>query len=212
MKSALIISGGEYSPLQLEAARGYDYIIACDKGIEYAAKSNIHPNLLIGDMDSCKIEATELFPDVSILTYPMRKDDTDTMLAVKEAISRGYERIHIVCGLGGRLDHTLANIQTLTYCAGHGCLASMASDCENMIILSDKHSSLTIPRQDGKSISLFALSNEVTGVSVSGASYEISDYILTNDYPLGVSNGWKDASVSISIQSGLLLIVNSLFN
>ena len=77
---ALIISGGDYSPIPDLSC---DYVIACDRGYLHAEKMGIRPDLILGDFDSAPV------PDgkIQVEQYPVRKDDTDTMLAVKKALS-----------------------------------------------------------------------------------------------------------------------------
>ena len=84
MNTCLIISGGEFAPLPLDLK--YDYVIACDHGYDYAIRLGITPDLIIGDFDSCDTDVTSI-NEIPVETFPVAKDDTDTMLAVKCAIS-----------------------------------------------------------------------------------------------------------------------------
>ncbi len=91
-----------------------DYIICTDRGYELALSENIAPNVVLGDFDSSE----GIIPDIpkgKILTFPVEKDDTDTMLALKHALPMKFDRIIIVGGLGGRLDHTVANLHSLNW-------------------------------------------------------------------------------------------------
>ena len=109
----LIISGGDYSPLP-DAV--FDRVIACDRGYLHARRMGIQPDLIIGDFDSAPVPEGE----VPVERFSSRKDDTDTMLAVKKALSMGSGEILIACAFGGRLDHTVANIQSGAFIAGQG--------------------------------------------------------------------------------------------
>lgn len=215
MKTALIISGGEYSSLPENLK--YDICIACDKGLSYAREYGIVPDVAIGDFDSLDcpginnrdtlLNSASLNTAASkVLTYPIEKDDTDTMLAVKYAIEQGFDNVIIICALGKRLDHTIANVQTLAYATTHGVNAEIISDTERISILT---TSVLLPKISDTSLSLFALSDQVEGLTIKGAKYEVEDVVLTNSFPLGVSNTWKEDSVKISIKKGLLLIVQS---
>ncbi len=97
--------------------RQEDYLICADSGYRHCVQLGFSPQLVLGDFDSY---AGVVQSDCELLRYPIEKDDTDTMLAVKQALQRGYERLLLVGMLGGRLDHTLANIQTLVYAVEHG--------------------------------------------------------------------------------------------
>ena len=141
------------------------------------------------------------------MTFPKEKDDTDTMLAVKYALERGFRHLIIICGLGGRLDHTFANLQTMAYAADKGALCELYS--ENEYIRTFSGGSLSLPRREDYSLSLFSLTDECRNLSIKGATYEISSFNLTNSFPLGVSNSWKDDVVEITMDKGLLLIIES---
>ena len=111
--TALIISGGDYFPIPDLSC---DYVIACDLGYLHAEKMGIRPDLILGDFDSAPV------PDgkIPVEQHPVRKDDTDTMLAVKKALSLGYADLVMACAFGGRLDHAYANIQAGAYAAEQG--------------------------------------------------------------------------------------------
>lgn len=209
MKTALIISGGDFH--EIDPKIKYDYVIACDKGALYARNMNIVPDLILGDFDSYDGNIQELFPDVLIDTYPVMKDDTDTMLAIKEAFKRGFEHIVIICALGGRLDHTMSNIQSLGYIAGHGGIGEIYSDREHISTLSKKHNSVTVKAKENTSLSLYSLSDECTGVTISGAKYNADKITLVNTFPLGHGNSILEHETRIEIKEGILLIIESKF-
>lgn len=210
MKTCMIISGGDFSPLPENVQ--FDYCIACDKGYEYAKKMGIKPDVIIGDFDSYDGTIKLDCGDIPVLTFPIEKDDTDTMLAIKHALSEGYDRIIIACALGGRLDHTLANVQSMAYGAVHGAVCELYSDSEYMRTLnSETEQSIVLGHRQNSSLSLFAISDKCSGLSISGAKYNADNVELTNTFPLGVSNTWGKGDVTVSIESGLLLIVESVF-
>lgn len=213
MKKALIISGGDFAPgtYKTEDLQKYDYVIAADKGLEYARLLNIEPNIVIGDFDSLQDKNSFNTVEKSkVLTFPIEKDDTDTMLAIKHAIEKGFKHIAIICALGGRLDHTMANIQSIAYAAKFECMCEIFSEKEYLRILSSNiEHSVQLPKIDNCSLSLFSLSEKCTGVSISGAKYNVENATLTYDFPLGVSNTWKDDVVNVSIEEGVLLIIES---
>ncbi|MBQ4650935.1 MAG: thiamine diphosphokinase [Firmicutes bacterium] len=204
MKSCVIISGGEFCPLpESEKSK---YIIACDRGCMYTAEQGIVPDLIIGDFDSYD---GELPADVEILTFPAEKDDTDTMIALKTAIERGFDEVSVYCGFGGRLDHLYANFQTAVYGAEHGVICRFVDGCNEVVAI--KNGELMLPEREGWSLSVFAVSDECRGVNITGAKYELNDAVLTNTFPLGVSNQWKAGreAVTISVAEGILLIIMS---
>lgn len=204
MKKLLIISGGEYSPLPENFS--YDMCIACDKGLAYAQKMNIRPDIILGDFDS--MDKPEGITDIPVLTYPVEKDDTDTMLAIKKALDMGYKHIVISCALGKRLDHTLANIQSAGFVAEKGGVCEIISQNEYVRTLTGGES-INIPKKTNHALSLFALSDKCDGLTISGAKYNVENVTVTNTFPLGCSNGWQDDEVIISLNHGILVIVES---
>ena len=151
MKKCLIISGGDYCSLpdQIE----YEYVIACDKGVEYASKLGVEPDFILGDFDS--YNGTINLQSANVQSFPIQKDDSDTMLGIKHALSLGYTHITIVCALGGRMDHTLANIQSMNYVAAHGGICEIISDSEHLVSFTGPV--IEIPCKAGYSLSLFVL-------------------------------------------------------
>lgn len=206
MNTCLIISGGEFAPLPLYLK--YDYVIACDHGYDYAIRLGITPDLIIGDFDSCDTDVKSI-KGIPVETFPVAKDDTDTMLAVKRAISQGLSHIVLVCALGARFDHTMANIQSMAYAASHGCKCELYAGDEYFCTLTK--GSANFPAKENLSFSVFSLTDSCTGVSITGAEYECSDVTLSNTFPLGVSNKWKEDAITVSLTEGILLIVESRY-
>lgn len=201
MSSCLIISGGDFCPFTVPADA---YVIACDRGYAYAQSCGVRPDLVLGDFDSY---SGELDPEIPLRKLPAEKDDTDTMSALRFALDRGYREITLVCALGGRLDHLLANLQAAVFAARHGAaLRILGADTEIQTL---RAGTLRIPRREGWSLSIFAAEDRCRGVSISDAKYELHDAELTSDFPLGVSNEWAADEVEISVREGTLLIVMS---
>ena len=205
MGTCLIISGGDYSPLKDDI--GYDYVIACDLGYEHALKMGIKPDMMVSDFDSLD---RSKFPadEIALLEFPVRKDDSDTMLAIKHALKEGYGHIVISCALGGRLDHTIANIQSMAYVAERGGVCEIISDKEYLRTFTGGE--LSLEKREGFSLSLFSITDRCTGVSISGSAYDCENITLTNSFPLGISNYWKEERVTIRMSEGIMLIAESL--
>lgn len=200
-KICAIISGGESAPLtDINTA---DFIIVCDKGYEYAKKEGVIPDLFIGDFDSF---ADEVPKDISKVTLPCEKDETDTMAAIKYAAESGFDKILLFCALGGRLDHLLGNLQTAVYAVKAG-LSVKICDADNEIYVFS-NSLITVPKKDGFSISLISLTDKCENVSVSGGKYTLKNATLTNASTLGISNEWID-DITVSTGDGVLAVVMS---
>lgn len=203
MKQALIISGGAYDvpPVALQP----NLIIACDKGYRYAQMLGLKPDIVLGDFDS--IDERPTADGFTLLTYPIEKDDTDTMLAIKYALGKGCDQITLLCALGNRLDHTYANIQSMHYAAEHGASCEIYSKKEHLTVYTP--GSYEIKRKEATSLSLFSLTDSCKSVSIHGAKYEADGIELTNAFPLGIGNSFVKDTVTISFEEGILLLIES---
>lgn len=199
-KKCIVISGGEYSPI--EGVGSEDFVIACDKGCEYAARAGLVPDRIVGDFDSY---AGPLPGGVPIERHQPEKDDTDTMLAIRYAVEQGFEELELLCALGGRLDHALANIQAISYAAVRGLHPWIKDGRTEMTVLTG--GCLSLPRREGWALSVFSLSDECQGLCLRGTKYPLENARLTNRFPLGVSNEWAADTVEIRLERGLLLVV-----
>ncbi len=201
-KKCVILAGGEFYPA--EDLSSEDFLIACDRGLVYAARCGLRPQLIIGDFDSYSGPLPEGVP---VERHPVMKDDTDTMLAARRAVELGYEELEILWGLGGRLDHSLANIQTLVFAACRGLKTRMRDERTELTVITGGR--LTLPRREGWALSLFSLGDECRGLSLRGTKYPLENARLTNRFPLGVSNDWAAGEAEIQLKSGLLLVVQA---
>lgn len=200
MKKCIIIGAGDFTlPKSIEKS---DFIIAADGGYDHAVKGGIVPHLFIGDMDSLTATLPE---NLKKKTFPERKDYTDMQLSYMEGKKQGYRDFEIYGGMGGRSDHTFANISLLLKIAEDGCNASMISSGEVYTVIKD--SSIDISGKNDNYISVFAIGGVANGVSIKGLDYEVENVILTPSFPLGVSNRFTDKEAKISVQNGALLII-----
>ena len=110
------------------------FIIGADSGYQKCVKLNIKPNLIIGDFDS----STKPDTDIETIILPVRKDDTDTLSAVKEAIKRGYNDIIILGGIGNRFDHTYNNVLVLNFCFDRNIKAVLINKHNKIEIVENK--------------------------------------------------------------------------
>ena len=201
MKTCAIISGGRYAPLcGIENA---DFVIACDKGISYAQKEGITPDLIVGDFDSFSGDLPENIP---VLRLPCEKDETDTMAAVSYAVEKKFEKILIFCALGGRLDHLLGNLQTAAYAAKSGITVKITDSDNEIYVFSGKK--LVFLKKEGFSISVISLSDRCENVNLSGGKYGLENAVLTNETTLGISNEWA-GDITVSAEKGVLAVVMS---
>ena len=208
MSTTLIINAGEFSPIPQDLE--YDYVIACDAGYDNACKLGIKPDFIIGDFDSYKGDPDKDIADIPVKKFDVMKDDTDCMLAIKHAIRHGATKIILACSLGGRIDHIMANIQSMSYVAARGLVCELYSDTEYMVILNNGE--ISLPAEEGYAFSVFALSDYVKGLTIKGSLYNVKDYTLENTFPLGLGNSWVEDNAIISAREGQLLVIKSKLN
>jgi len=178
------------------------FIIAADRGLEYLRGWNIRPDMTVGDFDSLGYVPED---GGEIVRHPPEKDDTDTLLAVREALRLGFREIVILGGLGGRIDHSLANIQTLDYIAREGAAGYLAGN--GCVITAVMNGGLRFTSEARGTVSVFAATTEASGVCLKGLKYPLTDYTMTPFFPIGVSNEFQGCPSSISVRSGVLTVV-----
>ena len=178
-----------------------DLLLCADAGLEKALEHGFSPDLVIGDFDSMP-EPKHLSIPVQVL--PVKKDDTDTALCIRAGRERGYSEFRIGGGLGGRFDHTLANLQCLADCAARGEQAWLVDRNNRLTVL--RAGDYSFERMENRKVSLFAFTERVEGITLRGTEWELNDAELTQTYPLGCSNWFKEDRFSLSFRKGLLVV------
>lgn len=201
MKNRCVIVGSMNVDSRIQDYLEDSFVIAADGGLLNLERSNITPDLILGDFDSLGFEPE----GENVIKYPVKKNDTDMMLAVKKAIDLGYKEIVIFGGCGGRLDHTLANINTMVYALEKGANISILDSQNDMYITDD---ALRLSRRDKDNISLFAIEEKAV-VDIEGAKYSGKNIVISNNTTLGVSNSFADDEVKISVVEGTILVIVS---
>ncbi len=184
--------------------RENDIIIAADGGYDHLKRINIIPDLLIGDLDSLA-DGVVLPENVEVLRYNSDKDDTDIFLAAKHAVSLGFRTIVFFGCLGGRFDHSLANVQMLAWLTREGVKAFLCS--QTQIITALKDLALNFSERNKGYISVFAYTAEATGVNLNGFKYCLENASLSALVPVGVSNEFIGKTGKISVENGILILV-----
>ena len=198
--AVFIFAAGDFYGLQTRP-QADDYIIAADGGWLTCQRCGIVPSVLLGDFDS--MQQVPDFPNVQ--RFPVEKDDTDMMLAIKEGLSKGEKEFHLYGGMGGRRsDHTIANLQALLYLARHGARGWLYGDGEVYTVIRDEEKIFSA-RKAGI-LSVFCMGADAEGVSIRGGQYEVENVILSADFPLGVSNHFVGSPIVVSVKKGSLLI------
>lgn len=181
--------------------RDGDFIIAADAGLCPLEDMGIVPDLAVGDFDSLGS-----IPDFeNIICHPVEKDDTDTALALAEGMKRGYRTFVVYGGLGGRLDHTIANLQNFAGAADHGAVLWIWGE-DNAVCVFGNEDRLSFGRDMKGTVSVFS-PDRTTGVTIKGLKYTLSEACLTSTVPLGVSNEFIGEESLISCENGILMVM-----
>ena len=203
MSICYIVGAGECKKLDFTKKDG-DIVIAADGGYKYLQRAGIKPDIVIGDFDSLG-KAPE---GEKIIRLKPEKDVTDTSAAVSEGIKCGYSRFNIYGASGGRIEHTLANIQLIASLAEKNMQASIFYGSTVITAITAK--TLRFDSAYNGYISIFAHSDKCTGVCLRGLKYPLENAELSNLFPLGVSNEFLGVESEIVIGNGTAIIVYSL--
>ena len=199
MGKCLIFCAGGFNGLS-EPIAADDYIIAADGGLVHTEGLGIAPSLILGDFDSLG------YTPVGSTVFPVEKDDTDAMLAVRQGLKLGFDTFYIYGGMeGDRVDHTVANLQTLFYLTAHGASGYLVGKKQIATVL--QNSTLCLPARDSGTVSVFALGGDARGVTIKGLHYEAENITLSPAFPLGVSNHLAGKNAKITVENGTLLVI-----
>ena len=204
MNTCIIFCAGGFDRLARQPDSS-DYLLAADGGLNHVRSLGLTPNGIIGDFDSLGY-----VPD-NAQVFPVEKDDTDSMPAVRKGLELGYRTFEIYGALDGpRLDHTVANLQTLAFLAAHGARG-------HMIGLSYMATALgagihRCPAGATGILSLFCLGPDAQGVTLENLQYPLRDGVLTSHFPLGVSNHFTRQQARVTVGSGTLIALYNVQN
>ena len=182
-------------PIGLES-----FVIAADGGLRHTQKLGITPDAVLGDFDSLG------FCPEGANVFPVEKDDTDAMLAVRLGLRRGCGEFLLYGSLDGpRLDHTVANFQTLQFLADHGATGYLIGNTAMVTVV--KNGKITFPAGLSGTISVFCMGPDAVGVTEKGLFYGLENGTLSSGFPLGVSNHFTGEAAEISVRNGSLLVL-----
>ena len=183
-----------------EPLKQEDFVIAADGGLVHTQTLNIFPNEILGDFDSLGH-----IPEGANV-FPVEKDDTDAMLAVRRGLSLGYREFVLYGSLDGpRLDHTVANFQTLQYLADHDARGYLVG--RDQLVTLVKDGGIIFPAGTEGTVSVFCMGKDAEGVTLEGLYYPLENGTLTPGFPLGVSNHFIGEAATITVKNGSLLVL-----
>lgn len=196
-----IIAAGAIDPdLHIDLQAG-DLLIAADGGWQTAEQMGLTPHLVIGDFDTLPAPAHR----ADTIVLPCEKDVTDMRAAVDLGLERGFRRFALYGGTGGRLAHTLANLQLLDLLSRKGCRGFLIGDGTVSTAVTD--GALDFPASMSGYLSIFCNSGTARGITLTGLKYSLTDGTLTGSDPLGVSNEFTGQPARVEVADGTLLVL-----
>lgn len=195
-----ICGAGEFCPAGFAPEAG-DFVIAADAGYAHLLRNGIDADLVVGDFDS--LGRVPLHPNV--VRLPAEKDETDLVAAVTQGLVRGYREFLIYGALGGRQDHTVANLQTVVWLSRHEAAGYLVG--ADLMVTAVTDGSLCFDAACRGTISVFCSGNKAQGVYLQGLRYPLQNALLTDDVPLGVSNAFTGEAAEVRVGSGSLLVL-----
>lgn len=187
-----------------EAAK-FDFVIAVDAGFAHLEGIGVVPDMAVGDFDSlgyvpkCR----------RVSRFPVKKDKSDMELAMEKAVSWDHSELIVYGGLGGRLDHTLANLQLFARFSERGTYVTAVADTYAVRLLSGPDV-FELPLLDAGTVSVFAANNCAQGVIERGMAYSLDDEPLSNRTSRGLSNELIGEPATVAVEEGTLYVLYPL--
>ena len=194
----VIICGGKVGEYIKDYIKPDDFVICADSGYDRAKAFGITPDIVIGDMDStCEKEIP-----FEKITYPVRKDFTDSELAVNYAKEKGFDSVLMFGMIGTRMDHSLANISLLSQLDD-----AVIIDANNEIYFAD--GKFTLSGKIGDTISIIPYKEDILVAKSKGLDYPLLNTTIKCGTTLGVSNVMTENECEIEIEKGSAFIIRS---
>ena len=212
---ALIVADGDVpgrSTLErLLPPHGPDLVVAADGGALKAAALGYMPDIVVGDADSLSAADVDRLREsgAAVVIHPAAKNESDTELALQEAIERGAQTMLVVGAFGGnRLEHTIANLLLLCLPALGDRDVRLADDA-SVVRLLVGGGTVTVEGDPGDFVSLLPLSPAAEGVTTLGLRFPLDDEPLHQGPARGLSNVLAATRATIHARSGRLLVVHT---
>lgn len=178
-----------------------DYVIAADRGYDSLMAFGVQPDLVVGDFDS--LGHTPNHPNV--IQLPAEKDDTDMIFALRKGLELGYRRFVLLGGVGGRVEHTYANLQLLDWLTTQGAQGFLVGEKTAATAL--REGEMLFPQAMHGYLSVFCNSGTAEGVTLENLKFPLTEHTLSGTFPLGVSNEFTGQSAKVAVRSGSLILI-----
>ncbi len=186
-------------------------VIAADGGALKAEALDYPAHVVVGDVDSLAPDQADRLrgAGAEVVVHPAAKDESDTELALNEALARGATRVVIIGAFGGkRLEHTLANILLIASERMAGRDICLADGASTLRVMHDRET-LEITGSIGDFVSLLPLTWRVSGVTTVGLRYALTKEMLEQGPARGLSNELLTSTATILIDQGRLAVIHT---
>ena len=208
MSTCALVAACEFNAEHFKAWNGegkFDEVYAVDAGFAHLETVGCVPDMAIGDFDSlgytpkCR----------RVIELPAEKDKSDLEVAMDRAKTRRYDEVVVYGALGGRLDHTVANLQMCTRFAEEGMGVTFVADdyAIRIVVGPDAYE---LPLLENGTVSVFAATDECRGVIERGMKYSIDDETLANRTTRGLSNELQGVEAVVAVEEGTLFVFHPL--
>ena len=208
--NVIIVSG--FTSLWMDVEKLKDaknIVIGVDRGSLILLAGGVIPHVAIGDFDSISEKEYQQLLETckQVITLQSDKDETDTEAAILHAVSLGATKISIYDGLGGRIDHTLANIRLLLKFAKRGIDLELMNETNYLKVLPPGAYELEPFKH--RYLSFLALETDVKNLTLTGVKYPLTRYVLRQEDVRLISNEINSELFTVSFSEGYLLMMNS---
>jgi thiamine pyrophosphokinase len=206
---AVIVGAGDLDRDDVRRLDGADLVIAADGGAATLDALRRRPDVLIGDLDSVdhRLAVRLAAAGTRVERHPADKDASDLELALDAAIASGATEVVVLGALrGDRLDHELANVLLLADAELGSARVRLAQGGTEVRVLRGGDR-LELVGSDGDLVTLLPLGRDAVGVTTHGLRWPLDGDRLTVGRSRGLSNAISSAPASVSLDDGVLLVV-----
>lgn len=205
MTICALVGATDFNAVDFQAAYEaglFDCVIAVDGGFAHLEAIGVKPDMAVGDFDSLGY-----VPNARrVAKYPAEKDASDMELAMQKAVNFHYDDLVIYGGIGGRLDHTIANMQLFAKYSEQGSTVTAVADSFAIRFLTGPDVFDLPEGIDAGTVSVFSLNDCAQGVIETGLAYSFNDEPLTNRSTRGLSNELTGKAATVAVESGTLCV------
>lgn len=207
----IVVASGELDERDARWLPSADLLIAADGGAASLDRIGRRPDRLIGDLDSVSAQLVERLEAAGtrVERHPTDKDASDTELALGAAIAAGGTEIVLLGALGGdRLDHEVANLLLITDPELEAVDVRLVRGGTTVRVLRGG-GRVELHEAEGGLVSLLPVGGDATGVTATGLRWSLTDAALRMGRSRGLSNELIEATATVSLEGGTLLVVQT---